>query len=317
MTTDQLNQLINIVASITLFEMMVAIGLGVTLADVLRVATDWRLVAKASLASYVLVPAAAVGLLILFQADPYVATGFLICAVCPGAPYGPPFTGMAKGNVGVAVGLMVVLAGSSALAAPLLLQGLLPLVLGHLPALPPGSPPLAIDAGKVVTTLMMAQFVPLCLGLALRQWRPTLADRLKKPANLLSMVLNLTTLSLILFAQFDMLIGVPLRGYLGMLALVLAGVAAGWLLGGSGNRSTMVMATSVRNVGVALVIVTAAFAGTRAVAAATAFAMFQTVVMALIAALWGRLASSSDAVLATQLPSTKETKVEHHDGKAL
>jgi bile acid:Na+ symporter, BASS family len=112
MTTDQLNQLINIVASITLFEMMVAIGLGVTVADVLRVATDWRLVAKASLASYVLVPAAAVGLLILFQADPYVATGFLICAVCPGAPYGPPFTGMAKGNVGVAVGLMVVLAGS-------------------------------------------------------------------------------------------------------------------------------------------------------------------------------------------------------------
>ena len=317
MTTDQLNQLINIVASITLFEMMVAIGLGVTVADVLRVATDWRLVAKASLASYVLVPAAAVGLLILIQADPYVATGFLICAVCPGAPYGPPFTGMAKGNVGAAVGLMVVLAGSSALAAPLLLQGLLPLVLGHLPALPPDSPPLAIDAGKVVTTLMMAQFVPLCLGLALRQWRPTLADRLKKPANLLSMVLNLTTLSLILFAQFDMLIGVPLRGYLGMLALVLAGVAAGWLLGGRGNRSAMVMATSVRNVGVALVIVTAAFAGTRAVAAATAFAMFQTVVMALIAALWGRVASSSDAVLATQLPSTKETKVEHHDGKAL
>ena len=46
MTTDQLNQLINIVASITLFEMMVAIGLGVTVADVLRVATDWRLVAR-------------------------------------------------------------------------------------------------------------------------------------------------------------------------------------------------------------------------------------------------------------------------------
>jgi bile acid:Na+ symporter, BASS family len=93
MTTDQLNQLINIVASITLFEMMVAIGLGVTVADVLRVATDWRLVAKASLASYVLVPAAAVGLLVFFQADPYVAAGFLICAVCPGAPYGPPFRG--------------------------------------------------------------------------------------------------------------------------------------------------------------------------------------------------------------------------------
>jgi BASS family bile acid:Na+ symporter len=307
MTAEQMNRLINLFASITLFELMVAIGLGVSFAEVALVARDWKLVLKAVLASYVLVPAAAVGLLLLFQANPYVASGFLICAVCPGAPYGPPFTGIAKGKVGVAVGLMVILAGSSAVAAPLLLHALLPFVLRFLPALPPDSPPLAIDAIKVVTTLMVAQFIPLCLGLGLRQWRPTLADRLKKPANLISMVLNLTLLSLIFFAQFDMLIGVPMRGYVGMLALVFAGVAAGWLLAESGNASAMVMATSVRNVGVALVIVTGVFAGTRAVASATAFALFQTVVMALIAVVWGRLASST--VVAPATNSRSESKV--------
>jgi bile acid:Na+ symporter, BASS family len=292
MTTEQLNQLINVLASITLFEMMVGIGLGVSIADVVRVATDWRLVTKAVLASYVCVPAA-VGLLILFHADPYVAAGFLIAAVCPGAPYGPPFTGLAKGNVVASVGLMVILAGSSALVAPLLLQALLPFVLNYLPALPPDSPPLSIDAVKVVRTLLIAQFLPLCVGLAIRRFWPGLADKLKKPANLLSMVLNLTTLGLILYAQFDLLIGIPLEAFVGMLALVLAGVTAGWLLGGSSNRSAMVMATSVRNVGVSLVIVTAAFAGTRAVAAATAFALFQTIVRALIAVIWGRLASTT------------------------
>src|SRR5437899_898244 len=118
MTTEQINQLVNVLASITLFEMMVAIGLGVSVAEVPRVAADWRLVGKAAVASYLLVPAAAVGLLILFHADPFVAAGFLIAAVCPGAPYGPPFTGIAKGNVVVSVGLMVILAASSALAAP-------------------------------------------------------------------------------------------------------------------------------------------------------------------------------------------------------
>src|SRR4051812_26182022 len=111
MSTDLWNQLTNVLASVTLFEMMVAIGLGVAGRDVLRVAADWRLVGKAALASYVLVPAAAVGLLILFNADRYVAVGFLVAAVCPGAPYGPPFTGIAKGNVAVSVGLMVLLAG--------------------------------------------------------------------------------------------------------------------------------------------------------------------------------------------------------------
>jgi hypothetical protein len=83
--------------------------------------------------------------------------------------------------------------------------------------------------------------------------------------------------------------------------------AAGWLLGGSGNASAMVMATSVRNVGVALVIVTGIFAGTPAVASATVFALFQTVLMALIAAVWGRLASSSAAPPATTSP--RESKV--------
>jgi len=195
---------------------------------------------------------------------------------------------------------MVILAGSSAVAAPLLLRLLLPFVLQHLEALPPNSPPLAIDAVKVVSTLFIVQFLPLCVGLALRQWRPSLADRLKKPAKLLSMILNLATLGLILFAQFDLLIGIPLRGFAGMLALVLAGVSAGWLLGGNGSRSAMVMASSVRNVGISLVIVTSAFAGTRAVATATAFALFQTLVMALIAVAWGRLASPSVKSTTTQ-----------------
>jgi BASS family bile acid:Na+ symporter len=292
MTAEQLHQMINLLASITLFEMMLAIGLGLSFHEVLHVAADWRLVSKAALASYVWVPAAAIGLLLVFQADPFVAVGFLVAAVCPGAPYGPPFTGLAKGNVPVSVGLMVILAGSSALLAPLLLHLLLPFVLQFLPALPQDSPGLTIAGGKVVVTLFVAQFLPLLLGLAVRQWRPTLADRLKRPANLISMVLNLTTLGLILYAHFDMLIDIPLRGFVGMLALVLASVAAGWLLGGSGNRSAMVMATSVRNVGVSLVIVTTAFAGTRAVAAATAFALFQTLVMALLALTWGRLVHS-------------------------
>src|SRR5256885_2860722 len=128
MTVDRL---INILAAITLIEMMVTIGLGVIWSDVLRVASNWSLVVRAMLANYILVPAAAVGLLLLFHANPMVAAGFLVAAVCPGAPYGPPFTVMAKGNATLAVGLMVILAASSAIIAPLLLRFLLPLVAGN------------------------------------------------------------------------------------------------------------------------------------------------------------------------------------------
>jgi BASS family bile acid:Na+ symporter len=290
MNADQLNLLINLLATATLFELMVAIGLGVTLAEVFAVARNWRLVVRAALANYVCVPATAMVLLLLFQPHslepeqfPLVAAGFLIAAVCPGAPYGPPFTGMAKGDVVVSVGLMVLLAGSSALVAPLLLHWLLPLMAGD--------QKVQVDAMGVIGTLICSQFLPLCLGLAVRQWRPALADRLKKPASLLSIVLNLLMLGGIFTVQFQMLIGIPWRAFVGMFALVVASVCVGWLLGGPGSasRKAMAMATSVRNVGVSLVIATASFPGTQAVTAATAFALFQTIVMALAALGWGRL----------------------------
>src|SRR5262245_34811667 len=127
MTAEQANRLINILASVTLFEMMVTVGLGVTIADLGRVAKDWALLSQAALANYVFFPAVAVELLLALVADPLVAAGVLIPAVCPGAPFGPPFTAMARGNVVVAVGLMTILAASSAIVAPLLLQLLLPL----------------------------------------------------------------------------------------------------------------------------------------------------------------------------------------------
>jgi BASS family bile acid:Na+ symporter len=279
-----MDELINIAVTITLVELMVAIGLGVPLADVIGVARNWRLVARAALANYVCVPAAAVGLLLLFRAEAMVAAGFLIAAVCPGAPYGPPFTAIAKGNVAVSVGLMVILAGSSALVAPLLLHFLLPLT--------SGSDSLNVNASKMVVTLLVTQLLPLCVGLTVRQGRPNLAARLLKPANLISIVLNFSVIGLILGVHFQTLMAIRPIGFLGMLALVLAALAAGWLLGmpGSGSRKAMAITTSVRNVGVGLVIATSSFPATPAVTATLAFALFQTVVLALVALGWGRLA---------------------------
>ena len=288
MTADDV---INILASITLVEMMVTIGLGVNLSDVLNVGRKGGLVARSALANYVLVPAAAVGLLLLFRTQPMVAAGILVVAACPGAPYGPPFTSMAKGNVAVAVGLMVILAGSSAIVAPILLRVLLPVVTGD--------SSLNINVAKIVGTLLGAQLLPLGAGLWLRRQYPTWADTLKRPATLLSTLLNLVTLGVILFLQFRVLIGIRLVSYLGMLLLVIATVAAGWVSGRNmnENQKSMVLTTGVRNVGVGLVIVSSSFPGTAAISAAIAFALFQTIALSLIASAWGRL--TPEAIVST------------------
>jgi BASS family bile acid:Na+ symporter len=281
MTVDGL---INTLVTITLVEMMAAVGLGVTLAELVSVARNWRLLTRAVLANYVWVPAVTVGLLLVFDAQPVVAAGFLILAVCPGAPYGPPFTAIAKGNVAVAVGLMLILAGSSAVVAPILLHYLLPVL--------SGSQGLKVDATRVVCTLLATQLLPLCVGVAMRQWRPVLADRLQKPAMLLSKVLNLAAVGFILVVHGRLLTEIRPRGFAGMLALLIASWAAGWLLGGPepGNRKATTLTTSLRNVGVGLVIATGAFAGTPVVTAALAYGVFEVLGSLLLALGWGRLA---------------------------
>ena len=274
---------IKILVSITLMAMMVAIGLEVSLAELAAAARNWRLTTKAALANYLCIPAVTVSLLLLFHpADATVAAGFLILAVCPGAPFGPACTRLARGNVATAVGLMVLLAGSSAIAAPVLLHLLLPLL--------SGSATLQVDAGQIVVTLLATQLAPLCLGLGVRHWLPRLANGLQRPANLLSAILNLVTLVVVLFVYFPLMAAIRLRGYAGMLALLVASWAAGWLLGGPGtdNRRALALTTSLRNVGVGLVIATSNFGGTAAVTAVLAYGIFEIVGSVLLALAWGR-----------------------------
>lgn len=274
--------LINVLVTITLIEMMIAIGLSVTLADVVIAARNGRRVALALLANYLVVPAITVALLAVVQPVPLVAAGFLILAVCPGAPFGPPFAAIAKGNVPLAVGLMVILAGSSAMAAPLLLHVLLPLV--------SEDQPLNIDSTKLIGTLLVTQLVPLCVGVALRERRPALATRLLKPANLLSKLLNLLTIGLILVTQSSTLTQIRAIGFEAMLFLLAASLLAGFLLGGPErrDRTTVALTTSLRNVAVSLVIASGSFAGTPALTAVLAYAVVELLGSLIVALWWGR-----------------------------
>lgn len=278
-----IDKLINILVTITLMEMMVSTGLGVTFVEVVAVAKNWRRVLLTGLANYVCVPAMAAGLLLMFHAHPMVEVGFLIVAVCPGAAYGPPFTGLAKGNVPLAVGLMVILAGSSAIIAPLLLHVFIPMLTAD--------EPLKVDAAKMIVTLLVSQLLPLLAGLLVREWRPSLAEKLQKPATKLSAILNLVAFGFILIVRFQTLEHIRPMSFVGMAALLIGSVGAGWLLGGPGgdNRKATALTTAVRNVAVSLVIATGSFPGTSAVTAALAYGLFQTIVMALVAVGWGRL----------------------------
>jgi len=285
-----LDQVISLLVAVTLIEMSFATGLGVRLADVVGAAKDGQQLLGAGLANYVAVPAAAVTLILLVDADPLVAAGILILAVCPGAPYGPPLTALARGTTATSVGLMVILAGSSVVLAPLLLSVLLPLTTG--------GADLHVDPLGMLAAIMVIQLLPLCCGFAVSHWRPALAERWRSPMIAISKILNAATLALILISQFPQLLDVVRPGgIIGMLILLGVSLGAGWIAGGpgSGDRKAVALTTAIRNVGLGLVITAGAFAGTPAATAVLVYGLVQLLGSFLLALWWRRSPPMAEA----------------------
>jgi BASS family bile acid:Na+ symporter len=281
MKTSTIITLLNVTALVAI---MLSMGMKVTPEALLVSARRGRLLVLGLIANYVLVPAVTVGLLLLFQTNAAVSVGFLILAVCPGAPFAPLITAIARGNVPSAIALMLILAGPSAFLSPAVLSLLVS-------RLAPGSD-LHINSIALVRTLLLTQMLPLALGMAIHRSAPRLTGLILKPVSILANVLLLALIGMIVATQYESLAAIRLRGWAGMSLLLLASLGIGWLSGGSDTptRKAVAIATATRNAAVALVIVTSNFAGTPAVTAVVAYGLFSTLGALGCALLLGRLA---------------------------
>ena len=261
MNPDSLVKLLTIAGLVSI---MLSVGMQVKIDEVAAAIRKPRLVVFGIVANFLLVPAATIGLLYMFDANPMVAVGFLILAVCPGAPVGPPFAAVARGDVACAIGQMMILACLSAVLSPALLS----LLISRL--VPSGD--LHIDYVAIVRTLLFAQILPLAVGLEAHRRAPKFTGRIARPVGLLANLLLLAAIGLMLASQYKTLETIRLRGWFGMFLLQAVSLGIGWLCGGPGRatRKTLALTTGARNAAVALVIVSSNFAGTPAVTAVIA-----------------------------------------------
>ena len=267
MDTASLIKLLNVAALVTI---MLSIGLAVKFEHVAKSVKQVWPVIFGLIANFVLVPLVTVALLAAFQPDPLVSAGFLILAVCPGAPLGPAFTGIAEADVSLATGMMVLLASLSVVLSPLLLD----LLLGWVA---PESN-LNIDYLAILLTLLLTQMLPLAFGLAVHSLAPALTQKLANPIRAIGNVLLLALIGAILFAQYETLAAIRMRAWLGMSALLAASLGIGWFCGGLdvAKQKSMSLTTGTRNVAVGLVIAGGSLARTPAVTAVVAYGLFST-----------------------------------------
>jgi len=233
---------------------MVAMGLGLTVAQILAPLRDTRLVVLSLLANFVLMPLGALALASVLRLDPPLGVGLLILGLAAGAPFLPKLAQLAKGHLAFAVGAMVLLM--------VVTVGYLPLVL---PLFLPG---VSVDPVTIARSLFLLMLLPLALALAVRARFPVMAARSK------SVLDRVSTLSLILLTLLIVVANVSnvlsifgTRGILAGLLFIAIGFGTGWFLGGPDveNRRVLALGTAQRNIAAALVVAGQSFSDPKVV----------------------------------------------------
>lgn len=230
---------------------ILAIGMGSTVADL---AYLWRrpgLLFRSLLAMYVLVPLAALALVNLLPLGPAVKAALLVLAVSSGAPLLPKKLRAFDADAYV-FSLLVV----SSLLAIVLVPAWVALLADHFGVTA------ELPASVVALAIAKAFLLPLAVGMALRALWPGVARRWADTLLGTAGVVLIGCGVLLLVINHDVLRAAQSTGLVALLALMLAALAIGHLLGGPGDDERTVLAVSCATRHIALaVLIAAAFPG--------------------------------------------------------
>jgi BASS family bile acid:Na+ symporter len=245
---ELLQTVIMIVEITFILSSMIGVGLGLRVSEIVEPLRQWRLVALALLANFVVMPLAAVALTRILRLDEPQTVGLLLFGAAAGSPFLPTLARIAKGNLAFSVGLMVLLMIVTA---------------GYLPvALPWLLPGVSVSPWEIAKPLIFQMLLPLGAALAVRANWPDAAAKAKPPLDKTSFVSLMAVVALLTLTNFRSIVGVFGSGcILAGMIFVATGYAAGWILGGptGATRSVLGMGTAQRNIAAALLVATQSF----------------------------------------------------------
>lgn len=245
--SEILIQLANVAILTFVLSSMVALGLSLTVQQIVTPLRNARLVIMGILANFVVAPAAAWAVASLLGLSDDLTLGLLLLGTAAGAPFLPKLAQMAKGDVAYSVGLMVLLMVVTVAYIPLVL---VPLVGG-----------VEVSAWDIAQPLVFGMLLPLAIALLVRA-------RYEESAKLAPHLNQISTVSLAIALVIALVLGLPslidafgTGAFISAILFVVVCIAAGYLLGGStrGQRWVTALGTGQRNLSAALLIATTSF----------------------------------------------------------
>ena len=242
------------------------------------------------LAQFLALPAATFLLVLAFQPRASIALGLILVAACPGGNISNFLTHRAGGNTALSVSLTALATVGAIVLTPLniaLWGGLYAPTRAILVQT-------AIDPVQVAITVVFLLIVPLVLGMLINSYKTDLAERIRRPMQVLSMVIFVAFIVAALAANWGYFL--DLAGLVAGLvvahnALALGlGFAIATLVGVSGrDRRSITIETGIQNSGLGLILIFAFFGGLGGMAVVAAFwGMWHAISGLILAEVWRR-----------------------------
>ncbi len=241
--TDFFQALAGIAGVLFVISSMLAMGMSLTMLQILQPLKIARLVILALLANFVLVPLLAYFITLVIPLEQSLQIGLIVLATAAGAPFLPKLVQGAKGDVAFGVGLMVLLMVVTIFYLPIVLPLLLPGV--------------SINPWDIAQSLIVLMLIPLAIGLLIKSHSPDIAAHWQPVMNKISSlaILVLLVVGLGLNAS-NILSLIGSNGLLALLIFIVGCLLIGLLLGGRDPdvRSVMGLGTAQRNISAAIVV---------------------------------------------------------------
>ncbi|TXL14273.1 transporter [Methylococcaceae bacterium HT4] len=225
---------------------MLTLGLGLTVAQIIAPVKKIRIVIRALIANFIIVPLFALGIVSWLPVSEGVRIGIIVLSLGGGAPFIPMIVATAKGNVAGAVGLMVLLLIVTLVFIPIAV----PLVL----------PGISVSAWIIARSLISIMLVPLLLALFIRARFSTFARRIQpfvaRFTNISILILIIAVLFLYIETIMESVDILPV-----IILFFLGAMFIGYLSGGKRRdiRVIFSVAAGLRNPPVAILVATQNF----------------------------------------------------------
>lgn len=224
------------------------------------------------LSQFVVLPVVTFLFILAVDPRPSIALGLILVAACPGGNISNFITHRAGGNTALSVSMTAIATVAAIVMTPFNIG-----LWGSLYA--PTRKILqetAIDPVTVAVTVFLMLVLPLCLGILLNARKPEIAARIRRPMQLLSMVIFIAFIVIALAANWGFFLA-----YIGAVAALVIAHNALALGGGFAtatlarvspyDRRAITIETGIQNSGLGLILIFAFFHGLGGMAVVAAF----------------------------------------------